>query len=150
MKWIAPEYVKHKKGPVWATVAISLTAALIAYAILTSSWTMAVAFSVLAIVYYLEYRQDPKDIEIEISEFGIRVADKTYPFSHMRAFWIIYEPPFVKTLHVRFAKKHMADLIIQLADYDPVEVRKTLLTQLPEWEGKEENFLDMLVRAFKL
>jgi len=150
MKWIAPEYVKHKKGPVWATIAISLTAALIAYAILTQSWTMAVAFLVLAVVYYLEYRQDPKDIEIEISEFGIRIANKVYPFSHMRAFWIIYEPPFVKTLHIRFAKKHMPDIVIQLADADPVEIRKILLRQLVEWEGKEESFVDFLTRAFKL
>ncbi len=149
-EWVAPEYKTHDKGPIWTTMAGSLTAALVAYAILSGSWTMALAFMMLALVYYLQHRQTPSDITLKITELGIQVADILYPWNHMRAFWIIYEPPFVQTLHIKFAKRHQPELVIQLADENPVMIRKLLLSQLPEWEGKEEAPLDILVRVLKL
>lgn len=150
LSWIAPEYSKHEKGAAWVTMAISITAGLIAYAILTKSWTMSAAFFMLAIVYFLEHKKKPENIRIELTEMGVKVKDKFYPFSHFKTFWIIYKPPMVKTLHLRFAGKRYGDLLIQLADQDPVKVRNLLLTQLPEWEGKEEAITDVLVRVFKL
>ncbi len=150
LKWTAPEYVKYKKGPIWATIAGSLTAAMVAYAVLSGSWTMAAAFLTLALVYYIQHRQEPREVIIEITELGVKVAGQLYPWGHLRAFWIIYDPPLVKTLHIRFTKRHKQDLIIQLDDQSPVPVRKLLLAQLPEWEGKEESPLDALIRAFKL
>jgi len=150
LSWIAPEYVKNEKGTVWVTMAISITAGLIAYAILTKSWTMSAAFFMLAIVYFIEHKTKPENIPIEITEMGVKVKDKFYPFSHFKTFWIIYNPPMVKTLHMRFASRNNRDLLIQLGDQDPVKVRNLLLTQLPEWEGKEEAITDILTRVFKL
>ncbi|OIP81450.1 hypothetical protein COW94_04415 [Candidatus Peregrinibacteria bacterium CG22_combo_CG10-13_8_21_14_all_44_10] len=150
LQWKAPEYVKYQKGPIWTTIAGSMTAALIAYGILSGSWSMAAAFLALSLAYYVQHKQEPREVIIEITELGIKAAGQLYAWSHMRAFWIIYEPPIVKTVHLRFAKKHKQDLILQLGDQSPVEVRKMLLSQLPEWEGKEEAPLDALVRALKL
>lgn len=150
LEWTAPEYIKHQRGPVWIGIAGSLSAAMIAYAILSGSWTMAMAFLALSIAYYIEHKQEPEDIETAFSEMGIKVGNQVFPFSIMKAFWIIYEPPFVKTLHIRFAKKHMADLTIQLGDQDPAKARNYLATQIPEWEGKEEATFDILTRTFKL
>jgi len=150
LSWVAPEYIKHQKGTVWITISISVAAGLIAYAILTKSWTMAAAFFTLVLVYFMEHKQKPENIPIEITEMGIMIKSKFYPFSHMKTFWIIYNPPFVKTLHIRFASRKSNDLVVQLGDQDPVKVRNLLLTQLVEWEGKEESITDVLVRVLKL
>jgi len=150
LKWTALEYIKYNKGPVWTTIAGSLAAALIAYAILSGSWTMALAFLTLSLVYYIQHRQEPRSVTVEITEMGVKIAGQLYHWSHMRAFWILYEPPYVKTLHIRFVKKHKQDLVVQLHNQSPIEVRKLLLAQIPEWEGKEEAPLDALIRAFKL
>ncbi len=150
LSWEAPEYVKHEKGIIWATIAISITAALIAYAILSGAWTMALAFFTLAIVYYLQQKNNPQDITIEITDMGLKIAGRLYQWSSIKAFWIVYDPPFVTTLHIRFVKKSQADIVVQFAGQDPVVIREHLLRQIPEWEGKEEAAIDALIRAFKL
>ena len=150
LHWVAKEYVKHSKGTAWVATAALILAAFIAYAILNHSWSMAVAFFVVGVVYYLHHKQEPKNVDIAISELGIHVGSQDFLFSHMRAFWIIYDPPFVKTLHIRFSKKSVADLVVQLGDENPVPIRNFLLSQLPEWEGKEEAPFDAIARLLKL
>lgn len=150
LEWIAPEYVKHERGPAWMTIAALIAAALIAYAMLNQEWTMAIVFFVISVVYYIHNRQEPKDIKIGVSELGVHIGPRTYLFSHLRSFWIIYDPPFVKTLHIKFVKKHQADIVIQLHDQEPVPVRNLLLKHIPEMEGKEEAPMDAIIRALKL
>lgn len=150
LQWTAPEYIKHEKGPAWMPAAALITAAFIAYGILNGEWVMATTFFVMAVVYYLYHRQEPKNIKIIISEIGIKIGGQKFPFNQMKKFWIIYDPPFVKTMHIRFVKKHKPDLVIQLDKQDPVKLRNLMLSQLPEWEGREESPLDAIIRALKL
>ncbi|MBU1019356.1 MAG: hypothetical protein ABII07_02970 [Patescibacteria group bacterium] len=150
LKWKAPEYIKHNKGPAWLGTAAVTAAAFVIYAIMTSEWIMALTFFTLALVYYVHQRQDPKEVEVIISEMGIKVGGQKFPFNQMSKFWIIYNPPFVKTLYISFAQRYKPDLVIQLDEQDPVKLRNVMLTQLPEWEGKEESAIDALIRAFKL
>lgn len=150
--WIAPEYLQHQKGERWYLFAGIVAALFIFVAILQGNWTMALAIIAFgAVYYYIQNYHPPKEIEIKISEMGIKVGHKTYPFSHIKAFWFHYNPPFIKTLNIRVDKGHyFADLSIQLNNQDPVQLRQFLCSQISEWEGKDESFLDILLRLLRL
>lgn len=150
ISWIAPEFVYHKRGRMWYLVSSTITLLLVIYGILTDSPTMAIAFLMLYGVYFLVHNKKPKQINIIISELGIKADKKFYPFSIIKGFYILYNPPYLSELRIETTAKIMSQITLQLADIDPVPVRSYLVKQIPEIEGKEESFLDTLTRVLKL
>lgn len=150
LQWQAPEFIKHAKSMKWFVVAGLAVAALILYAIQTHSLTMAIAFIVLAGVYALSHHHEPRIINVKVTSLGLRVGDRKIPFNHIKAFWIVYHPPVVKTLKLLTTDKVFAELTIQLDGQEPGELRDALLKQIPEYEGRSENFIDALIRITKL
>lgn len=150
-EWTAPEYVQHSKGKVWYIVEAIIVALFILGTIITANYTMALAIvTFVAVYHYLHEKHPPKEIKIVISRMGIKVDDMVFPYTHIQAFWLMYHPPYMKTLNLRVSKRFYSDVVIQLNDEDPVEIRQFLCGQIPEWEGKTERFSDTVVRLLKL
>ncbi len=150
LAWEAPEFVKHKKGKVWFMMAAIVIAALVLYALYTGSLTMAIAFIVLAGVYYISHHREPQNIQISLSHFGIKVGNRYIPYNQVKAFWIVYNPPFVKAIKLLSTDKIMGEMTLQLGDQDPGPVRKIIIKHIPEFEGREESFADVIIRLTKL
>lgn len=150
MAWRAPEFIKQDKGIKWFVTAGIAIVLLVLYAIQTHSLTMAMAFIVLAGVYTLSHHRDPRIINIQITTLGIRAGGREIPFNHIKAFWIVYQAPFVKTLKLHTTDQLFSEITLQLQDQEPGEVREVLLKQVPEYEGRSENFIDALIRITKL
>lgn len=148
--WPAPEYIKHTKGRLWFIFNGLLVLGIVVYGVITNSWTMSVAFLIFAGVYYLIHQEEPRQITIAISEMGIKIDTRFYPFSSIRYFWIVYNPPFVKTLHLKLASRTLSEIEVQLADQNSADVRSYLLKQIPEMEGKEESLTSIFSRIMKL
>ena len=148
--WEAPDYIPHQKGWQWFFVAGACVVLLCVYAIITDNWTLLLAMLVLSAIYVWQHFQTPKNVKIIISKAGIKVGNKEFPYQNIRAFWVIYQPPFVKTLNIRFNAKLMSDISIHLEDQNPGNLREYLCSQIREIEGKEETFTDILIRIFKL
>jgi hypothetical protein len=150
LSWIAPEYIQHQKSARWYVIAAVALLAFVAWAVLTNNWTMAAAFIVFAAVYqYLSAYHPPRDIKITVTEMGIGLGKRLFPYSHIQAFWIIYKHDY-KTLNLRLSKHFFSDITIHLNSQDPVELRHFLVGQVPEWEGQDERVGDMLLRLLKL
>ncbi|KKU79089.1 MAG: hypothetical protein UY05_C0039G0006 [Candidatus Peregrinibacteria bacterium GW2011_GWA2_47_7] len=98
----------------------------------------------------LIYSQEPKKMPIKISPMGIKIGDHYVPYSNIRAFWIVYHPPMIKTLNFRTVHPLLPDMMISLEHHNPAEIRDYLSTQVPEWEGKSESFSNTLVRLLRL
>ncbi len=150
LTWTAPEFVKHPKGQVWFIGAGIMIGLLVLYALWTSSWSMAIAFIVLAGVYYISHHRDPGKVEVSLSHFGIKIGNRHLPYNQIKAFWIVYQPPHVKTLKLLTTDKMMAEMTIQLEDQSPGPVRQILIKHVPEYEGKSESFVDLVIRIAKL
>jgi hypothetical protein len=150
MQWEAPEFIKHEKGFKWFVAAGIAIGALVLYAIQTHSLTMALAFIVLAGVYALSHNHEPRTISMQITTLGVRAGQKKIPYNHIKAFWIVYHPPRVKTLKLLTTDQVFSEITIQLDGQDPGDVRAQLLKELPEYEGRGENFIDVLIRITKL
>ncbi len=148
--WKAPDFIPHQKGAKWFIIAGILMLLIITYAIYTGSATMAIVFIVLAGTYYLTRNQAPKIIDIKITELGIFVGTKFYPYNTINSFWIVYHPPFVRTLNLKLSNKTCSRIVIQLDAQNPVEVRKVLAKEIPEIEGGKESTTEVITRMLRL
>lgn len=150
LKWNAPEYVYHEKSLLWFVVAAILVFLVILYDLLNSGWSFSLAIIVFAGAYYVFYRTKPAVIEVKISKIGIKIGRYTFPYNHLRYFWIVYDPPFLKRLYLRVISRLHPDIFISLEEVDVSEVRRILSNYLEELKGRHEPFSDTLVRLFRL
>jgi len=148
--WVAPEYVMHDRGLVWKISMILLVVIVAALSLHFQAWSFALVVVVFSAVYALIHLQHPRNIEIKISEIGVKVGYKKYTFTKIRAFWFIYEPNYVETLNLRVEGNFTGEITIQLAGMDPAPIRDFLINKIPELEGKTESFSDVLIRLFKI
>lgn len=150
ISWIAPEAVRHERGTIWKSLMLIMTLLAIGLGIYFNAWTFSLAIGTFALVYTLVHREHPRDVEIKISNIGIKVGNRQYPFARVRAFWLIYEPPMVKTLNLLVDGELLPEVSIQLSDQNPAIIREFLMKKVPELSGKDESLTDIFLRIFKL
>lgn len=150
LSWIAPETLKHERGMVWKVSVGLLLVGAVVYGILSNAWTFSLVLVVFAIVYYITHREHPKDVEVKISDVGLKVGDRKYPYGRIKAFWFIYEPPYVSTLNIRVEGGLVDDVVIQLGTQNPMEAKAVLSKHLTELEGQTEKLSDIFFRLFKI
>jgi hypothetical protein len=150
LSWIAPETVRHERGNIWKIVMTLIGLTWAAWAMYSGAWTLAVVIVAFMITYSIVHLEHPKDVEIKISPVGIKVGGRRYAYSRIKAFWVIYDPPFVKTLNIRVAGEIISDITIQLGNQSPAAVREVLISKIPEMEGATEKISDIFIRLFKI
>ncbi|MBI5754105.1 hypothetical protein HZA40_03115 [Candidatus Peregrinibacteria bacterium] len=150
ISWIAPETIIHERGPIWKIFMTIAVLAVIAWGIYSGAWTFSLAIGIFAVAYYIIHLEHPKAIEIKISDIGIKVGYRKYSYSQIKAFWIIYDPPYVQTLNIRVSGHIIDDITIQLYDQEPALIREFLMSKVPELEGQTEKLSDIFLRLFKI
>ena len=148
--WQAPSYLRYERGLAWFVSLFLICGALTAYGYFTNSLTMGAVFAIVPFVLVLEHQKKPKMQEVVISEYGIRFGSILIPYSHLKRFWIIHNPPIVDELHLLTENRTHPEVVIQLMGMDPTRVRQFLVTQTYEWEGRHLSFLEALVRILRL
>ncbi len=123
---------------------------LIVYGLMTDGWTFSVAIAVFAGTYYLFHRTPPHVVEIKISKMGVKIGHHIFPYSHLKGFWIVYDPPYVAKLYFKMTSKMHPDIFVALEDSDPAELRRILSMHCKELSGCNEPLSDSLVRLLRL
>lgn len=148
--WNAPEYAEHDHGPLWKGVMSIIVVALIIFGIITDSIPLVIVVVLFSGVYFLIHSHKPKILDIAITDVGVKNGDKFYSFEEIQTFWIIFDPPHVKTLNLKVKKGLEKEISIQLQEQNPAEIRAFLNTQVPEWKNRTETFSEVLIRILKL
>lgn len=150
ISWIAPERIQHNRGKLWMSFMVVSVVAAAVWGIFYNAWTFSIAIVAFAVVYALTHMDHPEEVEVTLSDIGIKVGGRKYAFSKIKAFWVIYEPPFTKTLNIRVDGDLALDIDIQLNEQDPAAVREFLISKIPELEGKQQSVIKMFLRLFKI
>jgi hypothetical protein len=150
LSWYAPEFLRYKRGWLWYAVAFLLNAALVGYALWSGSITMAIVFIVLPLVFMIDQRKKPQVVDVIISQYGVKFGLLKFPFSDMKSFWILHDPPYVDELHIQVKNRMHPEVTIPLAGVDPAVIRQYLVTQIPEKEGEKQSLMDIITRMLKL
>lgn len=148
--WIAPEYLRYERGWVWFLALILICGGLVSYAYFTHSTTMMVLFVILPLVLILEHRKKPKAVEVILSPYGVKFGVLRLPYSSLKGFAVLHNPPAVDELHLLTNRKSHPEVVIPLMGTNASLVRQFLMTQIPEQEGREIAFLDALCRFLRL
>ena len=150
MEWETPEFFPMPRTKKWYVVALAIVAGLIAYAVYTGSATMAIAFVLLAAIFLMTHKKEPRILKVQITKLGVKYGGDFYSYHTINAFWIVYHPPFVTSLYIRLGGKSFRYVKIELNMQNPVEVRNTLSKEIPEIEGMNERPVDLLTRLLRL
>ncbi|HEY8108860.1 MAG TPA: hypothetical protein VIF43_02530 [Patescibacteria group bacterium] len=149
LAWEAKEFVEYDRNKKWYVGALVLGVLLVAGALVLQQWLAAAVFALATYVVVRHAGDKPRTLSISISKLGVEVADRFYPFSELRTFWIIYHPP-VKTLTLQRTDRFKPLVKLSLADIDPLAVQNALKDHLAEQAKESEDFVDKLSRWIRL
>ncbi len=147
--WQAPEFIHYPKNLWWFGVLTIAGFALITYFLWQKEFLTATLFALLFILISFFSKAKPKTLTIELDHRGVKLDNRRIPYEQLKAFWLVYDPPNVKTLNFETTAYFNRYLTLQLTSENPVEIRKFLLQYLPEDLNRGEQFADKLSRTLK-
>ena len=147
-EWTALEFPRVERTRVWYLVAGLVGLGLLAYTIYTRQWAGTAVVLMISVVVYLMGRVTPRTFIHRLTSRGVEVGDKFYPYTQLRAFWVV-NTPSSRTLNLISAKKFSLLLTLQLEGADVEKVREVLLEFLPEEPGRGEDVIDRVGRFFR-
>lgn len=149
--WEVDEYEKHDRPLRWYLVMSVVAVTLMVYALFTANFLFAVIILMIGIIAYLSGFREPDKLTVIITDAGLVIGKRFYPFKDLTDFSIAYEPPHVKILYVQCKSVWHPLLSIPMEDVDPNDVRESLLPYLFEnLERTEETLTDLISRVYKL
>lgn len=150
-QWFIPEYTQHERGQLWYVVLGIISALFIIYAIWTANFLFAIIVLLAIIILLVRHANQPMSLVVSIHEDGLVVGESFFPYQDLKSFWIIFEPPHVKTLYFDFQNHWRPRLPVPLQDENPLAIREILLQYLGEDLSREgEPTSDALSRILKL
>ena len=157
-EWVIPEYTQHERGRGWFITAGMAIVILLLFSFWTPNWffdqpnfLFATIIARAGITFLARHNRIPPLLSVVFYGDGISVGEAFYPWRELKTFWIIYEPPYVKTLYFHFQSAWRPRLPIPLEDENPVEIRQILLAYLLEdIERESEPTSDALSRLLRL
>jgi hypothetical protein len=149
LTWDAPEFIEYKKNKSWHIGFILISAALLIFAFYSQSPITIIAFVLLIIVSYIFSNQKPRQARHSITSSGIIIGSVLYPYKNIKTFWILYDPPNVKTLNFETTAYLSNQVSIELGNQDPILVKFFLSRYLIEDLNRGESLTDTLSRTVK-
>ena len=149
--WTIPVYQLHTRGTLWYIIAGTLVIALLGYAVATANFLFALLIILFAVIIFLSHTNEPPMVDVAVTDLGIVMNERFYPYHALTSFWIIFDPPLTKHLYIQFQSSVRPALSIHLADENPLEIRETLRQFVYEdLEKREEPLSEVLWRVFKM
>lgn len=147
MSWQAREYHQYELDPYKMGVLVLVAIALIIYAVVTANYLFALIVIMVMVVLQIFGKKEPTTINVSMNKEGIEVGDKVFTFEDdLKSFWVLYNPPNVKTLNFDRQQAILPNIAVQLEEQNPLKIREMLLRYLPEDMEKEEHFSERMAR----
>ena len=150
ISWKAREFVEHNRSNAWLSTMGLIAIFLILFGIITDSISFSIVIVLLAGVFFLTHDHKPKVVDVKITDLGIVFDERFFAFENISSFWILFDPPHIKTLNFRTSKGLLKEISIQLEDQNPAEIRAFLSAEIPEIKNRSETFSEILIRVLKL
>ena len=141
-RWEALEFAQSRKGDArngWILIGVGVILAGIA--VWLRQWTALALVVMAAVAVYLLRVSKPRVFEHTITDEGIGVGQRFYPYVQLRSFWILLNGD-MRVLNVLSNKKWGLALTLQLGDADIEQVRAALTGRLAEDASRGEDIVD--------
>ncbi len=149
--WLFASFEKHDRGMVWYAIAGGVVGLLLVWSYLTANFLFGLLMLIFIFVLFLRHVTEPSQVECEISDEGIRIGSKEYPFESIRYFWILEHDDDRAILYIEEKGGLRAILPIPVHDHDPSELRGFLRKFVEEHrERRHEPLLEWISRLLKI
>lgn len=150
-QWPVMEFTKYDRNRLWYAVMIPAALLLVAYGMISNNFLFSLIIILAGIILFLHEHQEPMTVNFAITELGIAIGNRFYPYDELTAFFIVYQPPEVQTLFFETKNILRPRIRVPLDDRNPVDIRHTLQAFLPEdTDRAEEPMSDMVARRWRL
>lgn len=150
-RWEFQEYERYERGFRWYLVASLITVGLMVFSVWSGNYLFALVVVLFAVILMIQNMQRPLGVAFMITDLGVVLGDQFYSYNELEKFWVLYNPPLLKTLY--FEPKNIVRhrLSVPLNDADPNAVREFLNQFLLEdLTVEEEPLSEKLSRLFKI
>ena len=150
LTWKAPTHIQPIRSYSWYLFFTLISLTLLGYAVYTKSIMTGITFILIIFVVLIFSSQSSSEITYHVNKTNITAGNSIYPYKVIKKFWIIYNPPEVKTLNFETTAYLKNKIVIQLGKQDPVELKLVLSQYLPEDLEMEESITESLARKLKI
>ena len=124
---------------------------LVIYGFLSNNFLFSLIIVLSAIILFIQSYQEPAQVLFSITELGVVLGNRFYKYSELESFYIIYQPPEIKTLFIQPKSGIRPLLRIPLLDQDPLDIREAMTVFLEEdFEKETEPLTDLFARQWKI
>jgi hypothetical protein len=146
--WDKPNY---QRGPLWYAAMVLIGMLLLLYAVFSANFLFALIILMFGLILYLTTKTPPARIRAAITDDGILLGRMLYPYRDIGSFWMVYDPPAVKSLYLDFRNALQSQVVIDLEDSNPNMVRERLARFVREDVNRvDEPLSDMVGRFLKI
>jgi hypothetical protein len=148
--WEAPEFMVAQ-GSNWLLDGVLVVAGLglLIWAIWAGQWTGAALVVMAGVAMFLMRKSQPRIFTHSLTDRGVVVGTKFYPYSRLKSFWIFLEGD-ARTLNIVSDRRFTLALTLQLGDASIDKVREALSGKIPEDSSRGEDTVDTVGRILKL
>ena len=148
ISWTASEFIEHDRGIGWYILLAIFTVLLGAGTYFLTKDIFATSIIVIAgIVVGIFAGRKPRQMKYELSSSGLRIGEKSYPYSLFRTFSIIRDGA-VSSVNLMPIKRLMPPISAYFAPKDEKRITKILGEYLP-YEERKLDSIDRLSRRLR-
>jgi hypothetical protein len=149
--WEVDEYPRYGHSFAWYVGAGLVGLGFLWYSLATVNFLFALIVIIFAIVVVLSSTREPHKVRVALTEDGIELGTRFYPYRDYESFWLVYEPPLIKTLYLEPRSSMRPPFGVPLEDANPNTVRQILMTNVREdLQRNNEPFADSLARLLRI
>lgn len=145
--WDASEYVHIDKGSMWLVGLMAIVLILAGVAIWLHEWTFAILVVVMGVAMGVFAFRPPRTLHYTLTEQGVQIADKLYPYKDYRAFGVLQDGAFF-TMEFIPVKRFAPALSIYFAEEDGEDIVDIVGDHLP-MEKVELDLIDAIMRRLR-
>jgi hypothetical protein len=149
LEWQAPTRSDRVRSDQWYAIGGALCAVMIAYGILSGSWSLSLIFALVPALYYVLRNKSHSKHTIRLKETGIEYDGRLTPWAEWKEFWILEGTDYYE-LHIAAVRTTRSELVIQTGEIDPYAIRDALGQYIPQIAHQKERLLDAIIRFCKL
>lgn len=148
-QWETSEYIEHQRSLWWFVVLTFLMIVGVLFSILVlHEWLGAIVIVLMSVSIYMFARQKPKSLICSLSDTGVTVDQKFYPYSSFRSFTLVSDGG-ITSLEFDPLKRFAPALSIFISPNDEANILDVLEAHLARGE-REHSAVDRLARSLKI
>lgn len=150
-EWEVKEYEHYPRPRAWYVIMGTGGALLILYSIITGNLLFSAIIILSGIILFLQDNHPAEAVPVAITDLGVVVGNRFYPYKELESFFIVYQPPEVKVLFIKTKSALRPMLRISLLEHNPVDIRSKLRKYMNEdLDQEEEPTSDKLARWWQI